>query len=81
MTQEELMRRGQIQQKKLDHMQVVTEAKAALRALIADASYAQITNKPIPEINTAILQAHLTRLIEKQEEEHRLNEEIKELNY
>jgi hypothetical protein len=79
MSQQDMIRQGEIQKRKQEQLLAVTSAKAALRALVNDATYS--ISKPVSEINTALLSAHLTQLIEKQEEEHRLNEEIKELSY
>ncbi len=79
MSREELIKQGQIQQKKQDRANAVIAAKAALRSLAEDAIYAKA--KQVEEINTAELTAHLEQLVLKQEEVQRIDAEIKELEY
>ncbi len=79
MSQAELIRQGEIQKRKQTQMLAVAGAKAALRALINDATTSY--PKPLALVNTALLQAHLTQVTEKQEEWQKLEAEIKELEY
>ncbi|MBI5634872.1 MAG: hypothetical protein HZA15_15500 [Nitrospirae bacterium] len=79
MSQTELIKQGLILNRKQQRFQAVADAKAALRALINEATYAQ--DKPVAEMNTVGLQAHLTRLMENQETTRRLDDEIAELEY
>ena len=79
MSQTEMIKRGQIEEKKQQRAAAVIAAKAALRSLGDSAVYTR--NKPVEEINTAELTAHLEQLIAKQKEVKRIDEEIKELNY
>lgn len=79
MSQQEMILRGEVQRRKQAQLAAVTDAKAALNALINDAVTSKM--KPMADINTALLQAHLTRVCEKQEEWEMLEKEIKELEY
>jgi alpha-galactosidase/6-phospho-beta-glucosidase family protein len=79
MSQQEFIIRGEVQQRKLAQAAVLNDAKAALGALIVDSVTSKM--KPIADINTELLQAHLNRLCEKQKEWNRLEKEIKELEY
>lgn len=79
MSKHELIIKGQIGEKRQAQLRVVTKAKAALRALIEEAIYAK--NKQLAEIDTAVLQVHLSELAEQQELFEKLEEEIKELSY
>ncbi len=69
----------EIGKKKQQRNQAIFAANAALRALIDEGLKAR--TKPIEDINTAGLMAHLVQLTEKQEEIGRLTAEIKELEY
>ncbi len=79
MSQAEIIRQGDIQKRKQEQLLAVAAAKAALRALINDATSSY--SKPLALVNTALLQAHLTQVTEKQEEWQRLETEIRELEY
>lgn len=79
MSQQEMILRGEVQKRKLAQAAALNDAKAALGALITDAVTSRV--KPISDINTALLQAHLTRVCEKQKEWEMLEKEIKELEY
>lgn len=57
MSQQDMIRQGEIQKRKQEQLLAVTSAKAALRALVNDATYS--ISKPVSEINTALLSAHL----------------------
>lgn len=79
MSQHELIIKGQIAEKKQERVRAVIAAKAALRSLANAAAYA--LPKPVEDINTAELAAHLQQLTDRQEEVQRLDEEIRELSY
>ena len=79
MSQAELINQGLILKRKNERYQAIADGKAALRSLINDATHSQ--DKGIPDINSTLLQSHLTRLIEKQADIARLDAEIAELEY
>ena len=79
MSQQEMITRGEVQKRKQAQLLAVAAAKAALRALINDAVTSN--GKTLADINTALLQAHLTTLTEKQEEFNDLEKQIKDLEY
>lgn len=79
MSQADMIRQGEIQKRKHAQMAAVTAAKAALRALVNDATSSM--PKPVADINSALLQAHLTQFAEKQEEWQQLEAAIKDLEY
>jgi len=79
MSQAELIRQGQIAGKKQERAVAVIAAKAALRSLANAAAYA--IPKPVEDINTAELAAHLEQLTAKQEEVQRIDQELSELTY
>lgn len=79
MSQDRLIREGQIQKRVKKKMQAIADAKASLRSLVNTAAYAR--GLDIERINTDELESHLNRLIEKKEEAHQLQREIEELEY
>lgn len=79
MSQAELIKQGEVQKRKQAQMLAIASAKAALRALVNDA--VSSVPKQLADINSALLQAHLTTLTEKQEEWQKLEAEIKDLEY
>lgn len=79
MSQADLIRQGQIAQKKQARMSHVIAARAALAALITAAAYAQ--DKKVEAVNSAELTAHLEAFRERQEQVRQLDEEIKALEY
>jgi len=79
MSQAEVIKNADIQKRKQAQLSAITSAKAALRSLINDAQTSY--GKPLADVDTALLQAHLTTVTEKQEEWDRLEKEIKDLDY
>ncbi len=79
MSQAEMIKRGQIAEKKQQRANAVIAARAALKALMNAAAYAM--SKPVEEYNTAELTAHLEQVAAKQEEVKRIDQEIKDLEY
>ena len=79
MSQHDMILQQQIAVKRQERASAVIAAKAALRALSEVAFYAR--TKPVEEINTAEMTAHLEQLISRQEDVQRIDSEIKELEY
>ena len=77
MSQADLIRHGQLAEKKQVRISNVIAARAALNALINAAVYSQ--GKKIEDINTAELTVHLKSLVDHQESVRELDEEIKGL--
>lgn len=79
MSMPELIKKGQIADKKQEIVRHIIAGRAALGALLTDGAYAQ--DKKIEDVDTAVLTAHLTSLIEHQERIKELQEEIARLEY
>lgn len=77
--QADLIKKGQIAQKKQERMSHVIAARAALAALINSAAYAQ--DKKVEDINTAELEAHFDTLKNRQEQIKQIDEEVRALEY
>jgi hypothetical protein len=77
MSQADVIRQGDIKKRRLARSMAQAEAKTALRFLINTATAA--FGKPVEEINTAELTAHLEQLVAKQEEIKQLDAEINDL--
>lgn len=79
MSQAELIRKGQIGDKKQARMKSVVAARTALGALVNAGVYAQ--DKRVEDVNSAELTAHLETFIEHQEVIKQLDDEIRGLEY
>jgi hypothetical protein len=79
MSQANMITLGEILQRKQKQLQAVTDAKAALRSLMNDT--ASTMAKGIADMDADLLQSHLQRFVEKQNEWRQMEKEIKELSY
>jgi hypothetical protein len=79
MSQAELIKKGQIAEKKQNRMSHVIAGRSALAALINAAAYAQ--DKKIEDVNSSELTVHLDSFKEHQASIKQIDEEIKALEY